>query len=104
MSDVQVPPPAINVWDLEAITTAALSVLRLRNDDIDEARIRSAATAATELLDHELDAIDPTDATLVAALGEAAAQVAVALYGGVGDPIAAVRPMALPWKRRWGVA
>lgn len=97
-------PPALNSWDVDAIVTDALAVLRLRNDDIDEARIRRDAVAATELLDAELDRPATFDTTVWAALEQAAVNVTIAIYDGVGDPIAAVRNMALPWKQRWGIA
>lgn len=113
-----VSQPAANTWDYDAITHAALALLRMENDDIDEELVASAAHEATQLIDVEIDLApvdieaDPFDAGAVPALFRAAVKLAAELYLspptvdplGAPDPVAAVRAEVSPWKSRWGIA
>lgn len=118
-----VAAPAVNIWDQAAIVADALAVLRLDAADVDAERIEVAATEATEQIDAELDRVDVLDTTLVVSLHGAAVDLTVSLYrrkdagtgmaatytsGGTAavdvDPLAKVRLMVLPWKKRWGLA
>lgn len=110
--------PAANLWDLDEITTGALAVLRLENDDVDEQTVAEAAATATQLIDVELDKVpvtvpdEPFDAGAVPALRVAAIRLAVEVYTSppAGDPLAPPDPVAVvravirPWKSRWGIA
>lgn len=120
MTDVVAP--AVNVWDVAAITAAALAVLRLDSADTDAARVGDAAVQATEQIDQFLDQTVPLDATAVQSLFGGAVDLTVSLYrrkdagtglaasytpGGTAavdtDPLAKVALMVLAWKDRWGI-
>lgn len=47
--------PAVLPWDVDAVASAALDILRLDPADADAERIRSAADTATTLVDTFLD-------------------------------------------------
>lgn len=109
--------PAANTWDLDAVTTGALEVLRMENDDIDEPAVADYAAEATQLIDVELDKVpvteptEPFDAGAVPTLFRSAVRLTVELYQAPpsGDPLAPPDPVAVvraairPWKSRWGV-
>ena len=74
-----VSAPARLPWDVPAIVTAALDVLRLDPTDDDAGRIADAAQSATELLDSALDyAVAPT--TIPGPVITAAVNLTVELY------------------------
>ena len=121
MTDFVVAPPAENVWDVEAITTAALAVLRLDAADVDAGRIGEAAVEATARIDIELDALDPIDTTGNPLYEGPAVSLTVALYRDKdaatgmnvsftpdryepvgGDPTARVRKSLVKLKKRFG--
>ena len=52
---ITVAPPATNPWDVAAVASRALAVLRLDPDDADAERVAYAAVAAVVLIDAELD-------------------------------------------------
>ena len=120
MTDVAAP--AVNVWDVAAITAAALAVLRLDPADADAARVGDAAVQAVEQIDQFLDQSVPINATAVQSLVGGAVDLTVSLYrrkdagtgiaasytpGGTAavdtDPLAKVALMVLAWKDRFGV-
>jgi hypothetical protein len=122
VSDVYVPvPPAANLWDVAAIATKALAVLRLGSGDVDVTRVNDAAVTATAAIDSFLDAVEPLTPT--ANMIARAVQVTCEEYQrpgiawGVvnawsedtvafrisGDPLAGVLIGLLPDKQRWGI-
>jgi hypothetical protein len=52
---ITVTPPAANPWDVAAVASRALAVLRLDPADVDAERVTEAATSAVALVDAELD-------------------------------------------------
>jgi hypothetical protein len=114
--------PAIQPWDHDVIVNGALAVLRLMGDDVDAVRIETAEKMATDLLDAELDAVEPM-AVLPDALSGAAVNLTLELYRrkdapfGVlnawsvdeiavrisNDMLRGVRGLVRPYKTRWGV-
>ena len=62
MTDITSPPPAVLLWDVDAVALAALDILRLDPADEDAERITTAADSATALVDSMLDyAVAPAD-------------------------------------------
>ena len=109
MTDVAAP--ADNTWDLTAVAAEAMAALRLRDGDVDSDRVEQCAAAAVEYINTRIDATEPIDAGAVAHLQHAAVTLAVDLYPYNRqltdldlDAVAAVRPLVLPSKQRWGVA
>jgi hypothetical protein len=116
-----VAAPVANVWDVAAITAAALAVLRLDPGDVDAGRVAAGAEEATMRIDLELDAVDPVDTTGNPLYEGPATSLAVTLYRdkdfatGVsssftpdryepvgGDPAARVRKSLVKLKVRFG--
>ena len=121
MTDYVVAPPALNAWDVQAITDAAMAVLRLDPADTDAGRVADAALEATLRLDLELDAVEPIDTAGDPLYEGPAVALAVALYRdkdaatGInasftpdrfepvgGDPTARVRKSIVKLKKRFG--
>ena len=121
-----VTPPASVPWDLEAIITAALDVLRLEPTDDDVDRIDLAARSACELIEQRLDLEVPwTDpAAIPPPVTTAAVNLTVELYrrkdapfgvtdawsvdGGIlrlsSDVLRGVSSLLAPYRARRGVA
>lgn len=128
MTDVFVPGPARNPWDLDSITSQAMEVLRLEPADPDAERIRTHAFAATDIVDTDLDLLEPwgtgEGSTIPPAVIAVAVSVTVELYrrkdapfgiveswsaDGVvaripSDPLRNHRAVMSRYKRRQGVA
>lgn len=78
MTDVA--PPAVNTWDLPAVTAAALATLRLDPTDPAADVVATRCVEAVELIDVYLDRVEPLDTSVWQALQGAAADLGVALY------------------------
>ena len=120
MTDVA--PPAVNSWDLPAITATALATLRISDVDPAAELVATRCQEATELIDVHLDRVDVYDTTVWLSLQGAASDLGVALYRrkdastgmqvgyspdtafNVGDdPLDLVRGVLRGHKQRWGV-
>ena len=121
MTDIS-SPPAANLWDVDELVDKALAVLRFGAADVDAARIRDAATVATQVVDFCVDwsvAAVPS-ANMVARAVQvtceeyqrpgvawgvvnawSADQIAFRISG---DPLAGVREGLMVDKERWGIA
>jgi hypothetical protein len=113
------PPPATNLWDVQAIAERALATLRLGGQDVDAGRVREAADTAVVKVDEYVDHVEPGEPT--AAMITAAVQVTTEIYRhppwGVldawsqdaipfrvsSDPLAGVIMTILGDKQRWGI-
>lgn len=114
------PPPATNLWDVQAIADKALAILRLGQGDVDASRVREAADTAVIKVDEYVDWVEP--ATPTPDMVTAAVQVTIEIYRhppwGVvdawsqdavafrvsSDPLAGVIMTILGQKARWGIS
>ena len=124
MSDVSVTPPAANVWDVADIATQALAVLRMDTNDVDAARVNTAAKVVTTgPIDHFLDYATPINATAVPSLVQGAVELTIEEYKRPGvawgildawsadtvpvrissDRLRSVRSLIIPYKARFSV-
>lgn len=118
------PPDQTVWWDPAATAAAALAVLRLDVGDVDAARVAQLVPVAGARINDVLDrtADDPVTAPPPAPLAEAIVAVTVELYRGKDsppssvdgliaaswrppsvDPVAGVRAMITPYRRRFGI-
>jgi hypothetical protein len=75
-----IAPPAVNVWDVPAVTDAALATLRLAPTDPAADLVAVRCAEAVELIDVYLDRVEPLDTSVWLALQGAASDLGVALY------------------------
>lgn len=123
------PPDQTVWWDVDTVTEAVLDVLRLESGDVDDGRVRGLVPVAGARINDVLDrpdtdpvVVDVVTGTAPAPLVAAIVAVTVELYrqkdapptsvdGLIAsawrppsvDPVASVRAMITPYRRRWGV-
>ena len=115
--------PAALPWDVDEVAIAALDILRLDPTDEDAARILSAATSATELVDVYLDFETAPD-SIPTPVFDSAVNLTVEQYRRKDAPFGVTDSWGLdgasirlssdvmkgqsstldPYKSRWGIA
>ena len=125
MTDV-VAAPAVNPWDVDAMTERALDVLRLDPADMDAARVGQAVAHACQAMDEMLDKVAPyaSSAAIPEPLVGAVVNGGIEQYkrkdapGGItdswsadgtflrlsADPYKGMRATAAMYRERWSVA
>ena len=114
------PPDQSVWWDATATRDAVLHLLRLTDTDVDVAQIEALIPAAGQMINNELDRVDPLVAPPPPPLQVELERVVIRLYrakdvqplaADVGpywsptatDPLYESRAALRPYRQRWGI-